>query len=78
MTGEGLFSGSTENVMRWVAGAGIVLGLASAAIMIVVLVRKPEWRTTAAAKWALLVGLLVLVLGRQRMALDKHALFLAQ
>lgn len=60
MTGEGLFSGSTENVMRWVAGAGIVLGLASAAIMIVVLVRKPEWRVTAAAKWALLVGLLVL------------------
>ena len=60
MTQEGLFSGSTENVMRWVAGAGIVLGLASAAIMIFVLVRKPEWRVTAAAKWALLVGLLVL------------------
>jgi hypothetical protein len=55
-----VFSGSTENVMRWVAGAGIVLGLAAAAIMVVFLVRKPEWRVTAHAKWALLVGLLVL------------------
>lgn len=60
MTHDGLLSGSTENVMRWVSGAGIALGLASAAIMIVVLVRKPEWKATAAAKWILLVGLLVL------------------
>jgi nitrate/TMAO reductase-like tetraheme cytochrome c subunit len=60
VTPEGLFSGSTENVMRWVAGAGIVLGLASAAIILVVLLKKREWRTTAAAKWALLVGLLAL------------------
>lgn len=60
MTHEGLFSGSTENVMRWVSGAGIVLGVASAAIMIVVLSRKAEWRAGTAAKWALLVGLLVL------------------
>ena len=57
---EGLFSGSTENVMSWVAGAGILLGLAAAGILLVVLLRKPAWRTTAPAKWALLVGLLVL------------------
>jgi nitrate/TMAO reductase-like tetraheme cytochrome c subunit len=57
---EGLFSGSTENVMRWVTGAGIVLGLAAAGILIVVLLRNSQWRTSAAAKWALLVGLLVL------------------
>jgi nitrate/TMAO reductase-like tetraheme cytochrome c subunit len=57
---EGLFSGSTENVMRWLAGAGIVLGLAAAGILIFVLLRKPEWRVSAHAKWALLVGLLVL------------------
>ena len=60
MTQEGLFSGSTENAMRWLAGAGIVLGLASAAIMLFVLLKKPEWRIGTAAKWALLVGLLVL------------------
>lgn len=60
MTQEGLFSGSTENVMRWVAGMGVLLGLASAAIMLFVLVKKPEWRVTTAAKWALLVGLFVL------------------
>jgi cytochrome c nitrite reductase small subunit len=57
---EGLFSGSTENVMRWVAGAGVLLGLAAAAVMVLVLAHKPEWRVTANAKWALLVGLLVL------------------
>ena len=60
MSNEGLFSGSTENVMRWVSGAGILLGLAAAGILIVVLLRKPEWRVSAHAKWALLVGLLVL------------------
>ncbi|HVE43423.1 MAG TPA: NapC/NirT family cytochrome c [Planctomycetota bacterium] len=60
MSHEGLFSGGTENVMRWVSGAGIVLGLAAAGILIVVLARKPEWRGSAPAKWALLVGLLVL------------------
>ena len=60
MPHEGIFSGSTENAMRWLSGAGILLGLASAAIIVAVLVRKPEWRLTAAAKWALLVGLLVL------------------
>jgi nitrate/TMAO reductase-like tetraheme cytochrome c subunit len=57
---EGLFSGDTENVMRWVSGAGILLGLAAAGILLAVLQRKPAWRTTAHAKWALLVGLLVL------------------
>ncbi len=60
MSHDGLFSGSTENVMRWVAGAGIVLGLASAAIIVLVLLRKPEARVAAASKWALLVGLLLL------------------
>lgn len=60
MSQEGLFSGSTDNVMRWLSGAGILLGLAAAAIMLFVLLKKPEWRVTAAAKWALLVGLLVL------------------
>jgi nitrate/TMAO reductase-like tetraheme cytochrome c subunit len=60
MTTGGIFSGSTENVMRWLSGAGILLGLAAAAILILVLVRKPEGRVTTPAKWALLVGLLVL------------------
>src|SRR5262249_32805783 len=46
--------------MRWVTGAGIVLGLAAAGILITVLLRKAEWRVSAAAKWALLVGLLIL------------------
>ena len=62
MKGDGLFSGSTENVMRWLSGAGILLGLASAAVLIFVLVRKPEWRITTAAKWTLLVGLFALPL----------------
>jgi nitrate/TMAO reductase-like tetraheme cytochrome c subunit len=57
---DGLFSGSTENVMRWIAGAGIILGLASATILIFVLTRKAQWRASTSAKWALLVGLLVL------------------
>jgi len=56
----GLFSGSTENVMRWLAGAGILLGLSAGAVLLFVLVRKPEWRITAAAKWTLLVGVFVL------------------
>ena len=60
MTQEGLFSGGTENVMRWVTGAGIVVGLAAAAVVGAGLTRKPERRVTAAAKWALLVGLFVL------------------
>jgi cytochrome c nitrite reductase small subunit len=60
VTHEGLFSGSTENVMRWVAAAGVLLGLASAAILLFVLLRKPEWRLTAAAKWTLLAGLFAL------------------
>jgi hypothetical protein len=48
---EGLFSAAPDNVMRWVSGAGILLGLAAAAIMVSSL-RKPEWRVTAHAKWA--------------------------
>ena len=32
----GAFSGELENLMRWVSGAGILLGLASAVILILV------------------------------------------
>jgi nitrate/TMAO reductase-like tetraheme cytochrome c subunit len=57
---EGVFSGDLDNVMRWVSGAGILFGLASAGILIYVLVRSHDWRVSAAAKWTLLVGLFLL------------------
>ena len=60
MHDEGVFSGDLDNVMRWVSGAGILLGLASAAILVTVLVRSRDWRVSAAAKWTLLVGLFLL------------------
>ncbi|HXX92179.1 MAG TPA: hypothetical protein VEN81_01010 [Planctomycetota bacterium] len=60
MSPQGMFSGDTENVMRWLSGAGILVGLAAAAIIIVVLARKADWRASAAARWTLLVGLFVL------------------
>jgi len=44
---EGLFSGGTDNVMHWVSGAGILLGLAAAVILLIVLVRNPAWRVSA-------------------------------
>lgn len=60
MQGEGVFSGDLDNVTRWISGAGILLGLASAAILIAVLARGRDWRVSAAAKWTLLVGLFLL------------------
>lgn len=60
MPPDGLFSGDGENVMRWLAGAGILLGAAAAGILVFVLTRKREWRLTPAAKWTLLVGLFLL------------------
>lgn len=57
---EGLFSGETDNVMRWVSGAGILFGLAAAGILVTVLLRSRDWRVSAAAKWTLLVGLFIL------------------
>jgi nitrate/TMAO reductase-like tetraheme cytochrome c subunit len=57
---EGPFSGDVANVMRWVSGAGILFGLASAAILITVLLKSRDWRVSAAAKWTLLVGLFLL------------------
>ncbi len=56
----GLFSGDLDNIMRWVSGAGILLGLTSAGVLIFVLFRSPHWRVSAAAKWTLLVGLFVM------------------
>jgi len=56
----GLFSGEADNVLRWLSGAGILLGLASAAILGLVLLRSPDWRVSAAGKWTLLVGLFLL------------------
>jgi hypothetical protein len=58
--GEGLFSGDAENVVRWISAGGVVLGLAAAAVIGAVLVRKPDWRLTVAAKWTLLAGLFAL------------------
>ncbi len=60
MRGDGLFSGETENVMRWVSGAGIALGIAAAVVIVAFLTRKAEWRAGVAARWALLVGLFAL------------------
>lgn len=60
MHGDGVFSGDTANVMRWISGAGILLGLVSAGILVTVLLRSPDWRVSAAAKWTLLVGLFLL------------------
>jgi nitrate/TMAO reductase-like tetraheme cytochrome c subunit len=60
MPHEGAFSGDTENVMRWLSTAGVLFGLASAALILYVLFRRPQWRVTPAAKWVLLVGLFTL------------------
>jgi len=60
MPSESLFSGSVENVMRWVSGAGILLGLAAVALIVSVLRRRPYDRVSATAKWTLLVGIFVL------------------
>lgn len=56
----GFFSGETDNLMRWLSGAGILIGLACAAVLFTVLLRNPNWRVSAAAKWTLLVGLFLL------------------
>ncbi len=60
MSEDGLFSGDAENVIRWVSTGGLALGLASAAVIVTVLARKPPWRLTPPAKWMLLVGFFVL------------------
>lgn len=57
---EGFFSGGAENVIRWMSGAGILLGLASAVALLVYLAKGAAWRATAAAKWLLLAGLFLL------------------
>ncbi len=57
---EGMFSGESENVIRWATVAGVVVALLAAALLIVVLVRKPEWRITPVAKWVLLVGVFLM------------------
>ncbi len=56
----GAFSGDTANVFRWVSVGGVVLALAAIALIIGVLTRQRAWRLTVAAKWTLLVGLLLL------------------
>jgi hypothetical protein len=60
MTAPGLFSGDTENVMRWVSGAGLLLGLGAASAVAVYFFRGAPWRTSTAARWLLLVALFVL------------------
>lgn len=60
MHDEGLFSGSAENVIRWVSGAGVLLGLVAAALLVLFLLRGEAWRATSAAKWTLFGGLFLL------------------
>lgn len=60
MNSPGMFSGETENVMRWLSGAGLTLGLGAAAGIVVYFFRTREWRGTAAARWLLLVALFIL------------------
>ena len=60
MRGTGMFSGETENIMRWLSWTGVVLGLSAAAVIIFFLVQKPEWRASPAARWVLLIGLFIL------------------
>lgn len=57
---EGVFSGGSENVARWVAGAGILFGLGAAALLVLYLAKGADWRAGVAAKWTLLGGLFVL------------------
>ncbi|HKR55644.1 MAG TPA: hypothetical protein VJS20_05040 [Gemmatimonadales bacterium] len=57
---DGLFSGSADNVLRWLTAAGVFFGACSAAVLVYVLTRKREWLATAAARWSLLVGLFCL------------------
>jgi nitrate/TMAO reductase-like tetraheme cytochrome c subunit len=57
---EGLFSGEAHNILRWLTGAGVVLGLAAAILLVYVLTRPREWLGTTAARWMLLVGLFLL------------------
>lgn len=58
--GGGLFSGDIDNVMRWLAGAGVVLALGAAALIVWVLLRGRPAKLVPAVKWVLLVGLFVL------------------
>lgn len=60
MGSEGLFSGSSANVIRWLSAAGVALGVAASILIAYVLSRKPESRVTQASKWILLVGLFAL------------------
>ncbi len=57
---DGLFSGESENVIRWASTAGVVVALLAIALLVSVLWRKPEWRLTPVAKWVLLVGFFLL------------------
>lgn len=59
MRGDGLFSGDADNVIRWVAVAGVILALGSAALVGMVLLRRPAGASAAAVKWTLLIALLV-------------------
>lgn len=55
-----IFAGDAENVIRWVSVGGVVLALGAVGLLLVVLFRQRAWRITVAAKWTLLVGLLLL------------------
>lgn len=60
MSPEGMFSGDTENVMRWMSAGGVFLGLVSVGLILAVLLRRRAWRLMAAAKWMLLAGFFAL------------------
>jgi nitrate/TMAO reductase-like tetraheme cytochrome c subunit len=57
---HGLFSGDEENIMRWLSGAGVLVGLVAAGLILGVLRKKPEERFLPAARWMLLVGFFAL------------------
>jgi nitrate/TMAO reductase-like tetraheme cytochrome c subunit len=57
---EGPFSGDAANVIRWLSAAGVVAGIGAAVLLVLFLLRRGPWHGTPAAKWTLLVGLLVL------------------
>lgn len=57
---EGLFSGGSANVVRWLSVAGVFLGLAAAVLLVLFLAKGAAWRSTPAAKWLLLAGLFLL------------------
>lgn len=59
MGDQGLFSGGEVNVLRWLTGAGIAATVAAMALLVAVLL-KPRGKAPQAARWMLLLGIVVL------------------